>query len=101
MVKRMYVIEEKKDRSGWWVILVAAFFVAYWNIVLIIGISMLVAYLLVQCYRWNKTRQAQKKAEAANAWMDAPTQLLTEGMRVWGNPEHYVHDYDDGMRHWR
>lgn len=99
-MSKKYVITEEKDHSGWWIILVAAVLVAYGHVILIAGISIGIAWLGYQLWKWYKPRRKAKQVEEANAWVYAPTQLITEGVRVWGDPEHYLDDYDDGMREW-
>jgi hypothetical protein len=99
-VSKKYVITEQKDHSGWWVILVAAFLVAYGKEILAIAVITGAIYLAYRLWKWDNSRQRVKQVEEIPAWQDAPTRLLTEGMRVWGDPEHYLNDHNDGMREW-
>ena len=98
-MSKKYVIKEEKDSSGWWTILVAAILVAYGYVILWIAISVGVALLGYQLWKWYKPRRKVKRVEQSY-YVDPPTRLITEGMRVWGDPEHYIDDYNDGMREW-
>lgn len=103
-MSKRYVITEEKDRSGWWIILIAAFLVAYGYVILwisiITGVLCGVVWLGYQWWKWYQPRRKARQVEESNAWMFEPTQLITEGIRVWGNPEHYLDNYDDGMGEW-
>ena len=99
-MSKQYVITEKKDHSSWWIILVAAFLVAYGEAIMIGALIAGVCYLGFQIWKWYQSRRQAKQVEEQDAWIDAPTKLITEGMYVWGNPEHYINDYNDGMREW-
>jgi hypothetical protein len=111
MSKRIYIVETK-DHSGWWAILAEGALLVFLKYVLILAIVAATIWLVVEYDKNKKAKEASKPCEemmagfrAAHADMlydmEAPTQLLTEGMRVWGDPEHYINDYDDGMRNWR
>jgi threonine/homoserine/homoserine lactone efflux protein len=97
-VSKKYVIKEEKDHSDWWVILVAAFIVAYGYVIITVATILGILYLAYLFWKWYQPRR--KQVEETNNYFDPPTRLITEGMRVWGNPEHYLHDYEDGMREW-
>lgn len=99
-MSKRYVITEEKDHSGWWIILIAAFLVAYGYVILIAAILAGVALLGYLFWKWYQPRRKIKQVEESNNYVDAPTRLLTEGMRVWGDPEHYLNNYNDGMREW-
>jgi len=99
-VSARYVIKEEKDHSGWWIILIAAFLVAYGYIILIAAISAGILLLGYKLWQLHQSRRKIKQVEEENAYMYAQTQLITEGMRVWGNPEHYMDNFNDGMREW-
>jgi uncharacterized membrane protein len=98
-MSKRYVIEEQKDRSGWWIILVAGFLLAYGYAILIAAIITALIALAILGWVLYRRRQQAKQVEETRAYMDAPTKLITEGMRVWGDPEHYL-DHNDGMREW-
>lgn len=103
-MSKKYVVVEQEDRSSWWIILVAAFLVAYAKFMLtlaiIITVAIAITWLVPQYIKWRKSRLEVKKVVEINALMDAPTKLITEGMSVWGDPEHYLDDFDDGLRSW-
>lgn len=105
MSRKVYVVEQRKDRSGWLVTLAAAAMIAWWKYILIA--ALVVTFLVAIIWLTHKMAPglkripAKKRVKKQRALMDAPTQLITEGMRVWGNPEHYLDNYDDGMRGWR
>jgi hypothetical protein len=99
-VSKRYVITEEKDHSGWWIILVAAFLVAYGKAILVGAITAGILFLAYQLFKWYRKHQAVQQVEEAYNYVDPPTKLITEGMYVWGNPEHYLDNYDDGMREW-
>jgi hypothetical protein len=101
MGKTIYVVEQRKDRSEWLVIFAAAALIAFWKWILVACIILATSWFLVHGYHWLEEAKVQKRAKQARILMDAPTKLITEGMRVWGNPEHYLDNYDDGMREWR
>jgi hypothetical protein len=101
VMSKKYVITEQKDHSGWWIILIAAFLVAYGYVILAFVIAVGVSWLGYQLWKWYKPRRKVRQVEESNYYLDAPTQLITEGMRVWGDPEHYLDNYNDGMRDWR
>ena len=101
MAKTVYVVEQRKDRSEWLIILAAAAMIAFWKYILLAAICMAVSWLLVHAYLKLRKIKFKVKAKKERAWMDAPTKIITEGLRVWGNPEHYLNDYDDGLRQWQ
>lgn len=104
MSKEIYVIQKRKDRSEWLIILAAAAMIAFWKWILIAAITMAVFLCIVKSYPYLKRIRFNKKANLLhNAKFDEieePTKLITEGMWVWGDPEHYLNDHDDGMRGW-
>ena len=101
MAKTVYVVDQRKDRSEWLVILAAGAMIVFWKYILLVAICMAVSWLLVQTYLKISEIKFERKVKQERAWMDAPTKLITEGLRVWGNPEHYLNDYDDGLRQWQ
>jgi hypothetical protein len=95
MSKRTYLVETK-DRSDWWAVLVAAALFVFWKYILIaIAIAVAIAIIYIG-HEYDRRR----KIKAVPYEEEMPTTLTTEGMRVWGNPEHYLDDYDDGLRDW-
>jgi hypothetical protein len=109
MGKTVYVLEQRKDRSEWWVVVGAATLIVTYKYILVAGIVLVTTWLLYHGYQrlgnarvHNKVKyESDRRTKEARDLMDAPTQLITEGMRVWGNPEHYLDNYNDGMRDWR
>jgi hypothetical protein len=96
MARTIYVVDQRKDRSEWWVILAAGAILALWKYILVVSVTLAAIWLLYKATLWVGAAKANKREHDL---MNAPTQLMTSGMRVWGNPEHYI-DYDDGMRDW-
>jgi hypothetical protein len=99
-MSKQYVITEQKDHSNWWIILVASIIVAYGTYILYGAIAVVVCFIVYQLLKWDHSRKEAKRAEEAKAWMYDETKLITEGMPIWGCPEHYLDNYDDGMREW-
>jgi hypothetical protein len=76
VAKKIYVIEEKKDRSGWWVILVAGLLIAYWKVALAVALAIVGVYLILQFIKGEQARRDYKRVNDAMLSMEADHQNM-------------------------
>lgn len=106
MTKRRFVIEERKDPSGWWIVLAAAILIAFWKVFLV---AIVVAGLI-----WLLLKQSERKrVNNALLSMHADHQNILaaygDPVGTYGEYDAYtmpltkpMYDmYDDGMRDWK
>jgi hypothetical protein len=121
MSKEVFVIERRKDRSGWLVILAAAAIVTLWKWMLFAGVIVGLCYLIGRAKRaWDSHRDRVESRNAAIAMRadfehqlslrgdpvgvygqyPAATMPITRPMIVPNRPIQ-LDDYDDGLRNWK
>lgn len=114
MPKHYLVIEERKDPSGWWIVLAAAIFIAFWKVLLVVTIIAGLVWLL-----WKRHKEQSDHRRVNDAWLsiqaDHQNMLAAYGDPVgtYGRFDPITipntmpqvprdwYDYDDGMRDWK
>lgn len=103
-------INERKDPSGWWIVLGAAVFIAFWKVLLFFIIAGSITWFLL---RIQQDHAAKKKVREAELSMDADWQhmmaLRGDPAGTYGNYDAYTMpltktmytEYDDGLRNWK
>ena len=118
-MKEYILVERKKDKSGWLVLLGAAFFVAFWKWVLVslvwFGIGLL-AHKLWKMWRAHKDKMLSRRASIAMR-ADHENQLAMAGdpVGIYGRydaatmpitnysilPGYSFDNFDDGLKEWK
>lgn len=114
MTTRRFVIEERKDPSGWWIVLAAAIFIAFWKVLLVAVIVVGLIWLLLK-----KRKEQSDYKQVNDAWLsmqaDHQNMLYQQGdpMGTYGRFDPITipntmpqvprdwYDYDDGLRGWK
>lgn len=102
-------INERKDPSGWWIVLLAAVFIAYWKVLLFFIIAGAVTWFLL---RLKQDRLAKKKVREAELNINADYEnimaLRGDPAGTYGSYDAYTMpitrpytEYDDGLRNWK
>lgn len=114
MAKQIYVVEERKDRSGIAVIILAAAFIAYWKVAVFMAIMLAIYWLVSNAFKKpvpvSRNETARKTALALRA--DYENMLAHRGDPVgtYGSYEPVTmpitmplaySEWDDGMREWQ
>ena len=69
MAKTVYVVDQRKDRSEWLVILAAGAMIVFWKYILLVAICMAASWLLVQTYLKLREIKFERKVKQERAWM--------------------------------
>jgi hypothetical protein len=88
MPRHYVVIEERKDPSGWWIVLIAAILIAFWKFIMVaVIVGMIVGYLLII----RKTKSDRKRVSDAWLAIKADHQNMLAAM---GDPVGTYGEYD-------
>jgi hypothetical protein len=85
---RYLIIEERKDPSGWWIVLAAAIFIAFWKFIMVaVIVGVIVGYLLIV----RKDKSDTKRVNDAWLAMKADHQNMLASM---GDPAGTYGEFD-------
>jgi hypothetical protein len=116
MSREVYVVDKRKDKSGWWVILLAAVLIAYWKVILWGCLFAAIAYATYKAYQayqrlvaehemYNAAIAARADYEnaeyLANGIIEGqyPAATMPISERFTYQPIYY--DHDDGLKDWK
>jgi hypothetical protein len=118
MSREVFVVERRKDRSGWWIILIAAALIAYWKALIfacmIAGVYWLVRKgMAIEQARYDR-KISRDAAKALRCDYENMMAMAGDPIGVYGDytpptmpmtgfnyQPLYYDNHDDGLRDWK